>query len=203
MDPKSIFGGIALVIGVISYVPYVKGIVSKKIRPHTFSWLIWSGLLITAFTAQNSDSGGAGAWVTGFSGFACIMIFLVSLKWGDSKFEKMDWISLAFATIAIGLWKFTSDPRLSLILLCLADAFGFIPTFYKSYFKPREDQAASWTISSFKWAFAIAALSTYSFTTLLFPAYLLFMNAAYALMLTWRKHQTRRNLKRAAIRISA
>lgn len=184
---KMIAGYLSVVIAIVAYVPYFQGIFANKIKPHAFSWLVWSFLVGISFAAQLVKQGGAGSWATGFTALICFVIFLFSLAKGKRKFILFDWISLASALIALLLWRITNDPLLSVILVTLTDAFGFLPTLRKGYYKPREDSPFLWSVSALKWGLSIIAMESYSFVTLLYPMYLLIVNGSYSLLLLWRR----------------
>ena len=55
----------AVVVGLVSYIPYLWGLYRGKVRPHAFTWLLWGLLTAIAFAAQLSDGAGPGSWITG------------------------------------------------------------------------------------------------------------------------------------------
>ena len=75
----------SLIVSTISYVIYITDIVKGKTKPHSFSWLVWSVLGLTAYLIQVTEGAGAGAWVNGYSAIACAAIFLLALKFGEKK----------------------------------------------------------------------------------------------------------------------
>lgn len=186
-DYKILLGYLSILIAVVAYAPYFRGILANKIKPHAFSWLIWSLLVGITFAAQVVKQGGAGSWATGFTSFVCFVIFLLALTKGDRHFVRFDWVSLSAAFLALALWWLTSDPTLSVILITLTDAFGFFPTLRKGYYQPHEDSSTLWALSGLKFALAIIALESYSLVTLLYPGYLFLTNSSYALFLLWRR----------------
>ena len=184
---KILIGYLSIVVAVFSYVPYFRGIFAGKVKPHAFSWFVWSFLVGIAFAAQVVKGGGAGTWATGFTALVCFLIFLFAIVKGDRRFVLFDWISLAAAFGALILWQLTNDPTLSLILVVLTDAFGFLPTLRKGYLKPHEDLPSLWILTAGKWGLAIVALEAYSFITLLYPVYLFVLASSYAGLLLWRR----------------
>ncbi len=187
MEYKIVAGYLSIVVAIIAYIPYFKGIFANRIKPHAFSWLIWSFLTGIAFAAQVMRQGGPGSWVTGFTALVCFILFVLALAKGERRFVLFDWLALLAAITALILWKVTSDPTLSIILITITDACGFLPTLRKGYYKPHEDSRALWSITAVKWALAIIALQSYSLVTVLYPSYLLLVNAFYPILLTWRK----------------
>jgi hypothetical protein len=85
----------------------------------------------------------------------------------------------------------TSNPLWAVILVVLADALGFFPTFRKSFNKPYEETAFTFFLIAAGYAIGMFAFETYSVTTLLYPAYLLLANGAFWLYLLVRRAQVK------------
>ena len=169
MDYKTILAGIGIVIGFISYASYFKGIFRGQTKPHVFSWFIWATINITAFFAQLVRGGGAGALITGVNGTLCIAVAIISISRGEKNITRSDWFSLAGAIAAITGWVLTADPLIAVILICITDTFGLIPTYRKAYRKPYEENAFAFGIDLVKFALELIALGSFNPTTALFP----------------------------------
>jgi hypothetical protein len=187
MDYKIILGIIAVTVGFVSYIPYFKNIFLGNTKPHMFSWLIWALLEGIAFFAQLSRGGGAGAWVTGTTAILCVLVFSVSLSRGEKNIVFSDKISFAGAILGLILWLLSKDPLVAVILVSLVDFLGFIPTFRKSYFKPREETAKLYVMSILKLILSLFALQSVNLTTVLYPASLILTNALFITMILMRR----------------
>jgi hypothetical protein len=178
-----------MTIGIVSYaVQLMRG----RIKPHVFSWLIWAIVTGIGFAAQWSANGGPGAWVNAFNSFCCVVIFLLSLKRGHRQFVTLDWIVLLLAFLAIILWWQTGQALTAVILVCFADVIGYIPTLRKTYHSPYSESLLIYWCSVIYQALAIAALSSYSLTTVLYPATLFTVNILFNLTVLWRRAQFQR-----------
>ena len=186
---NTFLGILATIIAIVGYIPYFRNIFRGKTKPHAFSWFIWFLLTAIAFFAQISDNAGPGAWVTGFTAIICFVIFIFGLKQGEKNIVLTDWLSLFGALAALGLWAITNDPLLSVILISLIDALGFVPTFRKSYFKPNEETALTYVLSALKFAVGIAALDNVTLVTALYPASLILMNGIFVIMVLARRQK--------------
>jgi hypothetical protein len=69
------------------------------------------------------------------------------------------------------------------------DVVGYGPTVKKGWAKPHNDSASSFALNGVKFVPAICALKSYSVTTWLYPATLVLVNGAVALMLVWRRRR--------------
>jgi len=189
MGYKSILGILAVLIGFIGYVPYFRNIILGRTKPHAFSWLVWGLLTAIAFAGQVVSKGGAGAWVTGFTAFVCLAIFVLALYKGSKDFPLIDWLSLAGAGIALLLWVATNNPVTAIILVTVIDLFGFIPTFRKSYLRPNEETMFTYSMSGLKFVVGIVALEKISLVTALYPASLVITNGLFISLLVVRRAQ--------------
>ena len=176
-------------MALVSYIPYIRNMLSGKTKPHAFSWLVWGVLTAVAFVGQVSEGAGPGAWVTGFTAFVSFFIFITALKTGEKDITKSDWLSLIGAGVAMLLWWATSDPLVAVVLITLIDALGFYPTFRKSYSKPYQETAITFAISGLKFIVAIFALENLTPVTWLYPASLVLMNGIFVVMLMIRRKQ--------------
>lgn len=167
---KLIFSGIAIVLAIIGFVPYIALILRGKVKPHVFSWVIWGITTTIIFFAQLEAEGGMGAWPIGLSGFITIFIaFLAYIKLGDTTITKLDWGFLAFALASLPLWYITNDPLWTVVILTTIDMVGFGPTFRKAYYRPFEESRVFFILIILRNACSVVALEAYSVTTVLFP----------------------------------
>lgn len=94
------------------------------------------------------------------------------------------------------VWFFTSDPLITVILLCCADVFGFVPTIRKSWSDPYGETLSSYSINTIRFIFAIYSLSKYNLITLSYPVVWMLANGLFALFLVWRRQVVvNKNLK--------
>ncbi len=180
---------VAILIGIYSYVPYFRDLFKGKTKPHAFSWFVWFLLTAIAFFAQVAGEGGPGAWVTGFTAIVALTITIAALKVGRQNIAMLDWWFFMGSLASLGLWAVTKNPVGSVVLISIIDALAFVPTFRKSYHKPYEETAITYSLSAVKFAIALAALTTISITTALYPLSLVLTNGLFVGMLVWRRKQ--------------
>jgi hypothetical protein len=172
MDPrlKLIFSGLAIIITFMAFIPYIRGILHGRIKPHLFSWLIWGMTTLIVFFAQLDADGGTGAWPIGVSGVITVYIaFLSYVKRGDISITRLDRLFFSAALLSIPCWYFTSNPMWAVILLTTIDLLGFGPTIRKAYDHPYEESLLFIFMFFLRNTFALLALESYSLTTMLFP----------------------------------
>lgn len=184
---SQILGSIAVAISFLGYVYYFKGIFKGEVKPHIYSWVVWSLLMGVACLAQLSDGAGPGAWVTGFEACAVFLVMIFSFRIGTKDITLSDKISLSFALLTIPLWLITNNPLWSVILICLIDAFGFYPTFRKGYSKPWDDGITVYMAGFTQFLIALFALENFSLITALYPISLILSNGSFVLMILTRR----------------
>lgn len=158
-------------------------------KPHTFSWLIWSLVTAIGYLGQVSDGGGAGTWSTLIGAIFSFTVFIGSLKVGEKSILQIDWICLTLCLIGIALWQITSTPLWTIILISLVDTIAFIPTFNKTFKKPRSETLSVYYLSILKFALGLVSLENFSFITALFPATIMSTNFFFVLMTLYRRKQ--------------
>ena len=190
MSLKFIFGLLSSVIAIVSFLPYIKDIFSKRTKPHIYSWLVWSILQTTGVIA--AFVGGAQYGMLGLATGAlfCIFIFFLSIRYGTKNITRFDTICLIGALLAIFLWILQKNPLFSVILITLIDFMGFIPTYRKGYIDPRSETASLYLLSAISNLCGLLAIGNYTIITTLYIASLVVTNIVFVLILL-----TRRNIR--------
>lgn len=173
---KQILGGLAVLLAILSYIPYIKDIFKGKTKPHAFSWLIWFILTGVGFFIQIEGGAGAGAWFNGVMFFICGFIMIYGFMKGRKEIVLVDWVSLVLAFIAMYFWLVVKDPIVSISMVILADAFGLIPTIRKSYVHPHSETMETYAINAFRVGLGILALEKFSFLTASYHFYMIVAN---------------------------
>jgi hypothetical protein len=179
---KLLFGILSIIPAIVAYTLYFKGMFAGKTKPHAFSWLIWGLLAGNGFFAQISAQAGIGAWATGFTSAACLLIFCIAIFRGDTRLVRLDWVLLALALISFGLLFLIDDKTIALCVTLFATLLGFSLTLKKAWVKPHEEAATSFALNAIKFLPAIFALHAYSFLTVAYPLVAGLANAAVFLV---------------------
>jgi chromate transport protein ChrA len=192
MSEKEIIGAGAVAIGLISYGIYLWQIYRRTVKPHVFTWLLWGLLTSIGFAAQYAENAGAGAWILGLSSLANFVIAALAYFYGEKNITKSDWVSFIIALSAIPVWMATSNPFYAVIIISIIDAVAFYPTFRKSWKKPQEESALSFTAMTVPFALSIFALEKITLTTALYPATIVTLNTLLIAMLLWRRKRKKK-----------
>ena len=178
---KLLFGGLSVTLTIAAFIPYLRAILRGRVKPHVFSWVIWSVTTFIIFFAQLDAEGGVGAWPTAMSAVMSVVIAVLAyIKRADISITKIDWGIFVVGLATLPFWYFTSDPLWAVVILTSVDFLGFGPTIRKTFYFPHDESASYYVIYLIKNVFAVLALQHYSTTTLLFP--LMLISSSFILM---------------------
>ncbi len=186
---KDILGGIAVGLGLTAYIIYIHSTLKDKIKPHAFSWLLWTLTTAIVFAAQVLRGGGAGSWSTGFTCIVCLAIGIISFFKYDKAYTLSDILFIGVALLALLPWFFTENPTASVVLIASIDVLGYGPTLRKSYYYPDEEKAISFGLNSAKHFVAFLALQNYVVATWIYPVSQVFMNGLVVVLILIRRKQ--------------
>jgi len=189
MEIKILFGSVASILTIFSFIPYLLDIFKKKTTPHSYTWLIWSILQTTGTVAVFTNHGGFGALGLGIGSLFCVSIFILSLRYGTKNIAPSDLFSLVGALAAIVIWIFTKNALYSVILISFIDFMGYIPTYRKGYEEPYSETVSLYFMNLLASILAIFALSEYSLTTVLYLAELFLANSTLVTLLLYRRRR--------------
>ncbi len=187
MDYKPILATVAIIIGFFSYFIYFKGIFYGQTKPHVFSWLVWGIINSTAFFAQLVKGAGAGAWITAANASLCLAVACVALFKGEKNITFTDKVAFFAALAGILAWALTKNPLTAVVIACVVDIFAIYPTFRKSYFKPFEENALSFSIDLIRFFLQLFAFESFNLTTALFPITILVNDTSLVTMILIRR----------------
>jgi hypothetical protein len=193
-----VLGAVAVGAWFPAFLLYLHNVVRGRTRPHAFTWLVWSALNAISFSAQVSNHGGPGSWVSAAVCLGNIVIFVSALFRGEKNVVPADWICLLGAAAAGVAWIVTRGPLLSVVLISIVDGFGAAPTFRKSYRKPREEAALPYALGTVAFLTSVAALQHRAIETMLYPLFIVVVDAALISMILVRRQALRLEPGRAS-----
>lgn len=184
---KEILSAIAVVITIVSYIPYVSDIYKGETRPHVFSWIIWGILTGITYAAQVVEGGGVGTWSMGLTFILCISVGIISIKKGEKNITKSDWACFAGALMAIPIWRITKEPLNAIVIVTLIDILSFYPTFRKTYIKPYSETLILYILAGIKFLLVTLSLENINLTTTLYPITVIWLNVGFVILILYRR----------------
>lgn len=178
---------IAALLAIAGNLPYLWDILKERVRPHPYTWFVWSLVSGIVFFGQVAKGAGIGALPTAASEIFTLIIFLFSLKYGFKGIKKIDTFFLGLALLGIGLWFLTNDPTMSVIIAVGIDVIAFIPTLRKTWAEPSSETPILYGTNVVRHVLALFSLQSYNIATTLHSIAMIATNSAMTLMILFRK----------------
>lgn len=172
---------------VISYAVYIPGVIKGQLRPHLFTWTIFTILCAIGFGAQWNQSAGPGMWITALAGIFNGIIALLALKYGEKNIARSDWVCFIASLLAIPVWLLASTPLYAVIMISLIDVLAIYPTFRKSWMKPWDEKILSYFLVAVQFLLSVLAMNVLNVITTLYPLTIVVMNIGLITLLAARR----------------
>ena len=117
----------------------------------------------------------------------CFLFVAVSVARGERSFSRAEWAFVGAGGAVFALYMFTRDANAAAAMTTAIDALGYGPTFTRGWSYPRKDSVTSFAINAAKFVPSLMAMEPISFATSFYPATLLVLNTAVAIMLLMRR----------------
>lgn len=191
--PLEMIGTVAALLSVTTFIYYIISILRGQTKPHLYTWTVWSILVIIAFLAQISENSGSGSWTLAAFSFFCILITLLSFKYGAKTFTPFDKIALGLALVSIIPWLITENALISVIMVSSINLVGFLPTFRKSYHNPFDEPLMSYAVTAIAMCLSLWALAPLTVTSSLYNITIASSNFIFIAFCLWRRHALKQN----------
>jgi|SRR3989344_1728524 len=178
----AIFGVLAGSISFFAYLYYYISICNGSTKPNRATW--WILFLIGSLIAVSYYKGGARdtIWFALSYVIGPLIAALLSLKYGEGKWSRVDKICLTGAIVSIPFW-FIAPPLTVLIINISVDFLGMIPTVWKSYRRPESENRWSWALTLLSSMLNIMAIEAWEFEISIYPVYMLGINGLVTTLL--------------------
>lgn len=184
---KETFAIIAAIIAVIGNIPYLLDVLRGKIRPHPYTWLVWSIVSGVTFFGQLVKGAGVGAIPTAAAEIFTIIIFFFSLRYGFKNINRKDTLFLVIALLGLIPWALTKDPTISVIIVVSIDFIAFIPTIKKTYKKPSSENSILYSMNVVRHVLTLVSLQSYNIATTLHSIVMIVLNTLMSYIIIKKK----------------
>jgi hypothetical protein len=167
LSMKETIAIIASLLAIVGNVPYLRDILSKRVKPHPYTWLLWSIVSCTIFFGQLAEGAGIGALPTLAAEIFTIIIFFFSIRYGFKGIRKIDTFFLIIALLGFIPWYITKDPTISVIIAVSIDVAAFLPTLRKTWSKPITETPALYSMNVLRHILMLFSLQAYNVATTL------------------------------------
>ncbi|MDQ5901661.1 MAG: hypothetical protein QG580_376 [Patescibacteria group bacterium] len=190
MQMKETFAIVAAIMAVIGNLPYLLDVFRKKIRPHPYTWLVWSIVSGVTFFGQLAKGAGVGVIPTAAAEIFTIIIFFFSLRYGFRDIQKKDTLFLIIALLGLVPWALTKDPTISVIIVVSIDFVAFIPTIRKTYLKPKSENAILYSMNVTRHTLTLFSLEAYNIVTTLHSIVMIILNTIMSYIILRNKKRS-------------
>lgn len=186
---KESFAIVAALLAIAGNLPYLWDIVKGRVKPHPYTWLVWSIVSCIIFFGQLAKGAGIGALPTAASEIFTLIIFLFSLKYGFKGITKTDTAFLVAALLGLIPWILTKDPTLSVVIAVSIDLIAFGPTLRKTWRQPKTETPILYGSNVLRHILALFSLQAYNVATTLHSVAMILTNTAMVLIITLRRRK--------------
>lgn len=184
---KETLAVIAALLAIAGNLPYLWDILKGRVKPHPYTWLVWSIVSATVFFGMLAKGAGIGALPTAAAEIFTVIIFLFSLKYGFKGITRTDTIFLVVALLGLIPWFLTQDPTLSVIIAVGIDLIAFVPTLRKTWVQPKSETSILYSTNVLRHVLALCSLQTYNIATTLHSLAMITTNTLMVLFILLRK----------------
>lgn len=186
---KEFLGALSVIVVVLVTVPYVQQMLAGKIKPHLFTWVVWTLTTGIAAAARAHEQAGPGAWAQWVGAASCLIVALLALRQGDKGITRSDQVAFCLALLAIPLWQLTDNALAAVIMVTGIDLLGYYPTFRKSWQRPQEEAIFNYVAANVIHVLSLLATEQYTLVNILFQVAVFVANTLLIALVLVRRAQ--------------
>ena len=184
---KDVLAMIAAVLAVAGNLPYIRDAFKRRVKPHPFTWLVWTIVSAVVVFGQIAEGAGIGALPAAVAGAFTTIIFLFSLQYGFKYVQKSDKYYLAAALLGIIPWLVFKNPTISVIIAVSIDLIAFVPTLRKTYLHPETETPILYGSNVLRHILTLFSLQAYNIATTLHSIAMIITNSTMVILITGKK----------------
>lgn len=190
MEVKEILAIVAALLAVAGNVPYVLDVLKGGVRPHPYTWFVWSIVSATVFFGMFVKGAGIAALPVAASEIFTFVIFLLSAKYGFRDIAWVDHVYLAVALSGFIPWIITKDPTVSVVIAVAIDVLAFMPTLRKTWLEPSTETPILYGSNVLRHILILFSLQAYNIATMLHSIAMICTNGAMVTILFIKKKRS-------------
>ncbi len=191
--PKELIAGIAAILAIAGNIPYLLDILKGRVKPHPYTWMVWSLVSCIIFFGQLAKGAGVGAIPTAASEIFTLIIFFLSIRHGFRGIKHIDTFFFVCALIGVGIWIITKDPTYSVIIAVTIDLIAFVPTLRKTWRYPTTETPVLYSSNVLRHILALFSLQAYNIATTLHSIAMITSNTLMTFFIL--RHKTKKKRK--------
>lgn len=180
---------IAAVVAIIGNIPYLIDVIKQRVKPHPYTWLVWTIVSGVTFFGALQKGAGVGVIPIASAEIFTVIIFFFSLRYGFKNISKTDTYFLVAALLGLIPWAITKDPTISVIIVVSIDLIAFIPTLRKTYTCPSSETPILYSMNVLRHIMILFSLQAYNIATMLHSFAMIITNSLMTLMILYCKEK--------------
>ena len=188
---------IGTLLPLVSRWVYIASILRGISKPQRTTKLLLTVITGLSFFSLWAAGDTSGVWLALASFVQVAIIYGLSFKYGMGGRDRLELICIVLCILGIAAWIATGDSVAGLIASIVADLVAVIPALVKTWRLPHTESWLFYALDTIAAGFIMAA-GPYDLLALVFPAYILVINAVFVVTI-WRAPLLR-GLRRARSR---
>jgi hypothetical protein len=184
---RDALGALSVALAILAAVIYVVQTLRGEVRPHPLSWFLFGVLSATGYWVQRDEGARQGSWTLLAMTIICFLFVAASVARGERRFSRQEWAFAIVGGAVFVLYLLTRHANAAAAMTTAVDALGYGPTFVRGWSHPKKDSVTSFALNGVKFVPSLMAMEPISFATSFYPATLLVLNTAVAIMLVMRR----------------
>lgn len=203
---KIAFVFIASVLAFVGNISYLRDVARGTVRPHPYTWFIWSIVSLVTFLGGLEKGAGIGAIPTAVAEGFTIIIFIYAVarlferSGGKLRMRirelghirKIDHVFLIVALLGLIPWALTNDPTISVITVVTIDVIAFIPTLRKTWNHPETEQPLLYQMNVTRHILTLFSLGALNIATTLHSIAMIITNTIMTIFILGQRSRGRR-----------
>ena len=181
------FSGVASgILTLAGLLLYTKSVVAGPTKPSQATWTIWAINALLLLTSYDASGAKETVWLAAGYAAGLAIISLLTIKFGEKGWNRLDRFCLLGAAMGGFLWWITGSPLTALSASLIIDLFGVIPTIQKSWYHPEEEDKLAWSILLWGGLMSLLAIEKWSLVIIAYPIQITVTTAIIVLFLFFR-----------------
>lgn len=186
-------GMAAALMSAAAFVAYLYSILIGRTQPSRVTW--WVHGFLNAGIAASYYAAGARStiWLPVEFSVSFLAIGLLSIKYGEGGWTRLDGGCLLGAVVGLGAWWLFRSSELGLVLLTIVDLLGLTPTFAKVWSRPWTEDRLAWFIGTGASMLNVLAIDRWTLWISAYPLYVLASNVLILILFMRTRPEAQRN----------
>jgi len=179
---------IGIVAGLLSfsaYFLYITSMLRGQCKPNRMTWITLTTIGIGIAVSYYVTGARQTMWVALTYVAGPLVISLLSFKYGEGGWGKLEKLCLFGVLVSLLLWWIFKSALVALIVNLLVDFFALVPTIAKSISWPKGEDRKAWAIETTADIINLFALEQWTFSLAIYPVYLVIINGFIVTLLFW------------------